>query len=80
MIVSIPDLVLQRIAWVSPVSSIFNLAHVTKYICVKMASNQADVPRDVLNHVNLVPLAGAMNQVQQYFGFKTEEGKVLEPS
>ena len=29
-IVSIPDLVLQRKAWVSPVLGIFNLVHVTK--------------------------------------------------
>ena len=45
-----------------------------------MASNQADIPRDVLKHVNLVPLAGAMSQVWEFFGFKTEEEKVLEPS
>ena len=30
MIVSIPDLVLQRKAWASALSGIFNLAHVTK--------------------------------------------------
>ena len=29
------------IAWVSLVSGIFNLVHVTKETCVKMASNQA---------------------------------------
>ena len=51
---------------------------VTKYIHVKMASNQAYVPKDVLKCVNLVPLAGAMSQVWQFFRFKTEEGKALE--
>ena len=45
-----------------------------------MASNQADVPRDILKRVNLVLLAGVLSQVWQYFRFKTEEGKVLEPS
>ena len=44
-----------------------------------MASNQADMPRDVLKRVNLVPLAGAMSQLWQFFGFKTEKGNVLEP-
>ena len=39
-----------------------------------MVFNQADVPKDVLNHVNLVPLAGATSQVWQFFGFKTEDG------
>ena len=38
-----------------------------------MAFNQADVPKDVLKRVNLVPLAGATNQVWQFFGFKTED-------
>ena len=51
----------------------------TKFIRVKMVSNQADMPRDVLKHVNLVPLAGAMSQLWQFFGFKTEKGNVLEP-
>ena len=45
-----------------------------------MVSNQADVPKDVLKRVNLVPLAGVMSQVWQFFRFTTEEGKVLEPS
>ena len=45
-----------------------------------MVSNQAEVPKDVLKRVNLVPLAGATSQVWQFFGFKTEDGKVVEPS
>ena len=53
--------------------------HVTKYIHVKMASNQAYVPKDVLKRVNLVRLAGAMSRAWHFFGFKTEEGNVLEP-
>ena len=45
-----------------------------------MVSNQADMPRDILKCVNLVPHDRAMSQVLQYFKFKTIEGKVLELS
>ena len=38
-----------------------------------MASYQVDVTRDVLKRVSLVPLAGAVSQVWQYFGFKQKK-------
>ena len=51
----------------------------TKYAVVKMVSHQVDVPTVILKRVNLVSLAGAVSKIWQYFGFKTKEGKVLEP-
>ena len=41
-----------------------------------MASERSDT----LKCVNLITLAGATSQVWQYFGFKTKEGKIAEPS
>ena len=45
-----------------------------------MPSKQADIPNDVLKYVNFLLLAEAVSQVWKFFGFKTEEGRVLVPS
>ena len=41
-----------------------------------MVSNQADVPRDVLKRVNLIPLAGAMSQVGSNLDLKQKKKKL----
>ena len=76
-IVSIPDLVLQRKAWVSPVLGIYNLVHVTLSLC----QNGAEPSRCAEGHSKMYKthsLAGVMSQVLQHLRFKTKEGKVLD--
>ena len=45
-----------------------------------MASNQADVLRDILKMCKSHSFAGAMSQVWRCFGFNTKEGKALQLS